>query len=59
MGMIGRLLGIGLLGGAALGTGVASDKGYGVKRLERPDPSVRNNSVMGPFFGGRGYRGGK
>jgi hypothetical protein len=38
----------------------ASWRGIGLNRLDRSiAPSVRNQSVFGPWFSGRGYRGGK
>ncbi|MFT5127800.1 MAG: hypothetical protein ACI8W8_001407 [Rhodothermales bacterium] len=52
-----------LVGGLAVGLGLsslASWRGMGLNRLDRSiQQSVRNQSVFGPWFSGRGFHGGK
>jgi hypothetical protein len=52
-----------VVGGLAIGLGLsalASWRGVGLNRLDRSiEQSVRNQSAFGPWFNGRGFRGGK
>lgn len=59
MGSILRYIVAGGLGASlALGS-FASFKGVGTPRLAKQEMSARNQSLFGPWFMGRGYRGGK
>lgn len=50
---------LGLLTTGFAASSIASWKGYGIQRLSTQTKSIRNQSVLGPWFNGRGYRGGK
>jgi len=55
-----RWLAVGVMAGGLGASTFASRTGVGLNRLDRSvQQSVRNQSVFGPWFSGRGYRGGK